>query len=269
MMANIEITGKIPSSVINREFIQEIGKIIESDVHERIESAKKLPRNEKREKRNSTNNNVSDDDFINIYVSYKFKSGDTEFSFSSNEEIKNTILLPRNIKKITIYVWHHNNDYVDVNINLDLPFQMIWSGDIGGTYRLSSSNQQKLLKIKSDLENTFDNFHTDYKFILYPFPRLPYTGLSISSALLSIVTIYIMFFSNFFGAMKQDYLLLTGFVFFSFYMMYSFIMKRLFPYFIYKLSPRRNKSQILKALFVAIIVSATGSAIYDLLRGLI
>ena len=155
------------------------------------------------------------------------------------------------------------NEYVNVNINIS----QRWYG-ISASYKLSSTSEQRLLKIENDLKNLFRQNPTDYKILLYPTEKSFYLVPRILLVCLASATSYLIF-QNFGDEIKSDGGAVGTLLFWIYLLVYWFgmeMIKWVFPYFKFEII---NENQLVKNTRFAIIFVITtiiGGAVYDFVR---
>lgn len=284
-MAEKTKRGSIPSIKITKEFIRSLGSVLESEVNERNLSSQTAAEKEiqKREREIESGTFYRDeeekeqakiemrervkDHFIpNIGLTYSIEAENEELTFSSVDEVIDTRFFPEKIENMVCRVSHYGkNQYVDVNVNIS----QSWIG-AGAYYKLSSTSEQRLLKIESDLKNLFKQNPTDYKFLLYPNDSISYWVPRVYSVFLAIAA-YFLVYKNFALEIKSDAdKVIASFVWISLfvYLLGMKMIKWIFPYFKFEIS---NENQFIKyaryiisAVIFGVIITAATNFIFSL-----
>lgn len=276
--------GKIPSIKIDREFIEKLGSVLESEVKERNILANKKNEAEilvKEKEINSRTFYITDDeklaaiqkmkDSVLLYgspyisVQYSIDAKDEDLTFPSVQDFIDTKFFPEKITSFSARVSHYGKtEYVDVSVRMS----QHWYG-ITAEYNLSSIDGGRLLKIEDGLKKVFRDSVTEYKSVLYPIINQPYLIVRLLSFLFSLVVIYLIYrFSS------KDIIANVGIyslIWLIFLFVYNFCtksIKSLYPYFNYSITPDKSFKRYMGLAISAIIASISFAAIYDLIKTL-
>lgn len=141
-MAKKTKTFRLNSTEINREFLEKLGKIIESDKGEKDK------------------------------ISYNINSKDEEINVSSMKELLEIGFLPHAIKSMVFRISPHysNENKIEIYLRVDKIE--------GSTCQISSEDDSKILKIEKDIINLFDTYRTWQSYV---YRRRPTTMLYIAA----------------------------------------------------------------------------------------
>jgi hypothetical protein len=255
---------KIPPLRIDRSFIERIGTILESDIQQRILEGKVKAEKEiaERTKKEPGVLDVELKSFIESrhYPSYSLEytihTGTESFEFESYKDILETTLLSDDVEKFSIRVSHSDKSYVDVLVRFARESPTIGS-------KLSSRNEEKLLKFKEELQNLFQSKKLPWWPLYIPLFGLPAAVIPIM-VLSSYVTFKLfllavpMFNENIKTLLMYPALLAW---FLIFYFLVS-LTSRLYPLNSFELSDYSHHSLSRTAL-TGLCLAIAGSLLYD------
>ena len=194
-----------------------------------------------------------------INLNYSIDAKIEDLTFGSMQEVVDTKFFPKNIESIAFRVTHYRADqYVDISINMS----QRWYGATG-SYNLSSSSEEGLLKIESHLKALFDSNLTVYKALLYPTASSVYLMPRILSFLVSVTVMYL-------GYVKFGEVALGGwlFIFWLVYMYSMELIKFAFPYYKFEIGYSNQYRSYLQKILIAIIVTVIVTTTYDFVKSL-
>ncbi len=284
-MAEKTKRGNIPSIKVTKDFLKDLGVILESEVKERNESAKALVMSEiekgeqeieartyykdqaeKDQAKEEMRGRVRDRFRPHVSLNYSIDARNEDLTFSSIDEIIDTRFFPEKIESVACSVSHYGeNEYVDVNINIS----QRWLG-ISANYKLSSSSEKRLLKMESDLKNLFRQNPTKYKILLYPTEISFYIVPRILSVFLAVAASYLSY-QNFGEELKSDGGATATVLFWIFIFAYWFTMelvKLIFPYFKFEITNEDQLVSYVRIAVISIISAIILGAIYDYSKSL-
>lgn len=277
--------GSIPSIKINKDFLKDLGDILEAEFRERNDFAEEIIKREIEQASQEINSRtyykneeereqakLESSERIralsrpHIRLNYSINTQNEELTFTSIKEIIDTKFFPENIESIACSVTHYGKEeYVDININVSKP----WFG-IAGDYKLSSSSENRLLKIENDLKGLFRLNPTEYKTVLYPTEKSFYIIPRILAISLATAITYLSY-KNFGEEITSNIGATSTLLFWTFLVIYWFsmiVIKWAFPYFKFEITNENQLVKFVRILIIFIVSTVVGSAVYDLLRSL-
>lgn len=284
-MAEKTKRGNIPSIKITKEFLKDLGVILESEVKERNELAEVLLKNEikkgeqdieartyykdqeeKEQAKEEMRERLKDRFRPHVRLNYSIDTRNEDLTFSSINEIIDTRFFPEKIESIACSVSHYDEKYVDVNVIISQR-----NYGIGASYKLSSASEQRLLKIESDLKNLFRQNPTDYKILLYPTENSFYLVPSVLLVSVAVATLYVSY-QNLGEEIKSDRGAVGMILFWIFILVCWFGMKVIewaFPYFKFEITNENQLAKYIKIFVIFVFVTIMGGAIYDFIKSLL
>ena len=251
---------KINSIVINKEFLEKIGKILEREVEERENKFKKSI-----EGKNKHALQICILRKDKCKVNYTIVSDEEELEFSSMKELLSTSVFPQKIKSISFRISHFNPNYVDISFTLDNDYDSI------AKLYLSSEDEAKILKIEKDIKNLFIEYRSKYGWIF----KIPGSKSFMLQALTLLFTVFgtraILKIENFlFPSLTKEALNNSIWVIVIVLLVLFYnLFKYLYPYYLFEMSSRNNFRSSIKFASYIIFLSIISSAIYEIIKFLI
>lgn len=280
-MATGAITKRktVPSIMIDKDFIQKFGIILESEINVRKLLAESEAREViiKREDEIKRSTYYKEDDKSQVIaemrkheeymhtphvsVVYALSTDDNEtIEFNSADDILNSNLLPKNIRSLSARVCHYNDDFVDISVSLDNS-RILFSVYSSGHVSLSSKNEAKLLLKVSELNKLFDEFKSGYHYFLYYKTSSPLILLSALSV--AFVVFYVMYVHKLFTFEFRMF-------YFSFsiacFLIMEFILKYSFPFYEFNLSNAGSLKKGLRIFLGSLSSLFVFGGIYDVVK---
>ncbi|MBI2612677.1 hypothetical protein HYW59_02600 [Candidatus Kaiserbacteria bacterium] len=279
-MAKLRKTVAIPSIRVDRDFLQKLGRILEKEARNRVAASEKIVSETIKEKEREIRSRAffNDDDAVRqmaeserrfgrppIAISYTINTSVERLSFSTMKELLDTDLPPKRIESIGARVSHYGtDDYVDIDISISQPFAILFWGN-PETYDLSSSNHASLLEIDRNLQSLFAGNRSGYHQFLYPITRLPYLVPFIVSIILAFASARTLLQILPLPQNESGATLIIYF-FMIMYLLSSWALKWLYPYFEFVIGLDQDIRLGLRKLFGVIAISIVANATYDFLK---
>lgn len=152
---------RINSIILNKDFLFDLGEIIEAQIKSTEEELEKKIKN-LIDSSNQSEQSIEHIRYMNrpdYIISYAIQSEDTFMPFSSMEKMLSTKTFPEKILKIDFRVSSNNLDKVDINFSIN-------NKSINENVILSSSNEKELLFIEGKLKELFDKYKTNYSWFI-------------------------------------------------------------------------------------------------------
>lgn len=272
---------KIESIEITPEFLRRLGTIIEKEtkqieklsknkinrlIKEKNEEMKKelkwcTDKNTRTRLQRSAEESIKYVNKPNYIIVYTIKADNEDLSFSSIEELLSLNVFPQKIKSISFRISHYDSNNVDISFSLDNDYDSI------AKLSLTSNNESKLLKIEKDLKDLFREYKTRYAWI-YKIPGSKYFILQILSFIIpfSGIFLFIKFIKYIFPILNKDSIIEIAFIcLIGLFWLFNFLLKYLYPYYLFELSKNNLKNSI-KAIVWVFILGFIGNLIYDIVR---
>lgn len=228
----------IPSILIDLNFIQNVGKIIERQVDERKEKEGKP----------------------HINVKYIFNTkDDQEIEFSSLQEILDRTLSLQKISSFVAYVYHYNGDYVDIYIKIDKPITAFFI-TVPNNYLLSSKDEGSLLRIERELKDLFNESRLKYHYFFYPQSNISNICVFIISVFASVGFCQLLFKGEIFKSLNAIYPLVI------YYLIVEGIIKWLFPFYEFELTRKKDFVAIFRVFLGVIFMGLATEGIIEIIK---
>ncbi len=226
----------IPSIVIDKSFLEQLGKIVENQQNE-----------EESEEKNS------------IGINYKIKINNKVLEFKNIKNLLESDFSLNNIKEFSLYSHNDNNQYVDINMRINAPMRIFFKTMMNNC-SLSSTNEASILKVERKINDLFDEYRINYHNFFYPKSEYSHIFTFILSALISIIICTKLLEISIF----RPYIMVMFLI--AYYYVAGNIITYIFPYYEFKLSKKDSLKNLLRYLFYTIVITYIAESIYTLLK---
>ena len=271
---------KIKSLRITKEFLEKLGKILESEIEirkkeseiiiqklieENRKEAKKLTSHSKKQKESWLNDRTEHIKNMNkphYSLSYSINSQEEELNFSSIKEILGTPVFPKKIKSMSFRVNHYNTKYVDISISFDNDYVSIAS------FHLSSEDESKILKFEKDIKELFNENSSNYDWV-FKIPGSKYFILQLFAVILTILGTKLLLKIQKILIPSLSEKTLNLYIVISIiglFWLFNFVLRYLYIYYDFDMNKKNQLRKSIKVVFWLIFLSILSSLIYDIIK---